>query len=183
MEIISNASVKWHVKSNFGWSKYVKGVWKCICSSCKLVLNWVLYGWVATMIGQLMVYKCSLVDVYYPNIGLCVAMHYQWQRNGEKYEFTLWKSSSIWMKIWNDIACNLNSIQILNVNSNSVEMDSTFIKLHKCHVVGQVKLNFSNLKFQLACKMSLCTFPFVQGAKHAYKMNFLRANWMFLTLR
>jgi hypothetical protein len=115
MENISNASVKWHVNQILDEVKYVKGMKICICSSCKLVLNWVLYSWVATMIGRHMVYKCSL-DFILSKCGLlsCHA-HYQWQRKWWKIYMSLllWKSTSIWMKIWNDIACNLNSIQIL----------------------------------------------------------------------
>jgi hypothetical protein len=40
-------------------------------------------------------------------------MHYQWWSiDVKKKKMILWKLSCIWMKIWNDIACNLNWIEI-----------------------------------------------------------------------
>jgi hypothetical protein len=44
------------------------------------------------------------------------------QSIGEKTKLILWKLSSIWMKILNDIACNLNLILIqFQLNSNTLD--------------------------------------------------------------
>jgi len=51
--------------------------------------------------------------IYHINeLGLHIVLHYKWEWNDEKNVLILWKLISIWMKILNDIACNLNGIQI-----------------------------------------------------------------------
>jgi hypothetical protein len=112
MENISNASVKWHVNQILDEVKYVKGMKIRICSSCKLVLNWVLYSWVATMIGRHMVYKCSLDFILF-----------EW-----KYEMTL---HATWIQF-----------KFFNVNSNSVEFGCNFFNCTSVISLGKWNLIF-----------------------------------------
>jgi hypothetical protein len=45
-------------------------------------------------------------------LELCIVAHYQWIWNYEKNGLILWKLISIWLKILNNIACNLNWIEL-----------------------------------------------------------------------
>ncbi len=70
-----------------------------------------------------------------------------WSINGKK-ELILWKLSSIQMKILNEIACNLNSIQF---NSNSIEekwdtkLLQKILKICYDYGVGKKKTSFHSL--------------------------------------
>jgi hypothetical protein len=60
-------------------------------------------------------------------LELCTAAHYQWQWNDGNTELILWKLSYIWMKILNDITCNLNWIQI-QLKGNRIQIGAQGIE-------------------------------------------------------
>jgi hypothetical protein len=91
---------------------------------------------------------------------LCAAAHYQWQRNDGKTEFILWILSYIWMKILNDITCNLNWIQIqlkgnkIQIGAQGIENmlipsiihDSKKTPFHSIQSIFQTRIYFGTTK-------------------------------------
>jgi hypothetical protein len=65
--------------------------------------------------------------LFHIKLGLHIAMHQYWWPTNQltKKQNVIWeKLSSIWMKILNDFACNLNWTHILKFNSNTLKSNS-----------------------------------------------------------